>query len=73
MNKVYAPKGMPTIDGLMAVLIAMIVLIAVLVPVTVTVVSDANVTGITKTILDLVPLFLGIGALVMAAAVAKGR
>lgn len=50
------------------VMIAIIVIVAVALPVTEDVVADSNTTGTTKTILDLLPLFLGLAALVTVAA-----
>jgi hypothetical protein len=71
MAKVIANKRgqMGGTAGLViGVMIAIIVIVAVALPVTEDVVADSNSTGTTATILDLLPLFLGLAALVTVAA-----
>lgn len=51
-----------------AVMIAIIVIVAVALPVVQDVVDNSTATGTTRTILNLLPLFLGLAALVTVAA-----
>jgi hypothetical protein len=53
---------------IIGVMIAIIVIVAVALPVTEDVVDNSTSTGTTATILDLLPLFLGLAALVTVAA-----
>ena len=54
-----------TIIGLV---VAIIVLVAVAIPVTTDVIASANLTGVTATVVGLIPLFLGLLGLLMVAA-----
>lgn len=65
MNK----RGMAGAAGVViGVMIAIIVIVAVALPVTEDVIAQSTSTGTTATILDLLPLFLGLAALVTVAA-----
>jgi Tfp pilus assembly major pilin PilA len=67
--KAMSRKGMAGPAGtVIAVMIAIIVIVAVALPVVQDVVNDSSATGTTATILDLLPLFLGLAALVTVAA-----
>lgn len=55
-------------SAVIGAMIAIIVIVAVALPVTESVVNDSTSTGTTATILDLLPLFLGLAALVTVAA-----
>lgn len=62
-------KGMAGPAGtVIAVMISIIVIVAVALPVVTDVVAESNSTGTTATILNLLPLFLGLAALVTVAA-----
>jgi len=62
-------KGMAGPAGtVIAVMISIIVIVAVALPVVEDVVNNSTATGTTATILDLLPLFLGLAALVTVAA-----
>lgn len=52
--------------------IAIIVIVAVSIPVVNEVIEDANLTGTTATVVGLVPLFLGLAALVITTAILSG-
>ncbi len=56
-----------TAGVVIGVMIAIIVIVAVALPVTQDVVDNSTATGTTATILDLIPLFLGLAALVVVA------
>lgn len=67
--KTMSRKGMAGPAGtVIAVMISIIVIVAVALPVVTDVVSQSNATGTTSTILNLLPLFLGLAALVTVAA-----
>ena len=69
LAKSMSRKGLTGTAGVViGVMIAIIVIVAVALPVVQDVVSDANVTGTTGTILNLLPLFLGLAALITVAA-----
>jgi len=58
-----------TIGGrVMAVIFGTILIVAVAIPVTQSSIDDANLTGITATIVGFIPVFLGLGGLALAAA-----
>ena len=62
-------KGMAGTAGVViAVMIAIIIIVAVALPVTEDVIAQSSSTGTTATILNLLPLFLGLAALVTVAA-----
>lgn len=62
-------KGLAGPAGVViGVMISIIVIVAVALPVTEDVVAQSTSTGTTNTILDLLPLFLGLAALVTVAA-----
>lgn len=52
---------------ILAVIIGIILSVGVAIPVSQDVIDDSNLTGLTATIVGFVPVFLGIGALVLAA------
>jgi len=52
----------------MVVIFGTILIVAVAIPVTLQVISDANLTGITATIVGFIPVFLALGGLALAAA-----
>lgn len=51
----------------MNVIFAVILLVAAAIPVTQTVINSANLTGTTATVVGLIPLFLGLAGLAVAA------
>lgn len=62
-------KGLTgTAGAVISVVIAIVVIVAVAIPVTNDVISDQNLTGTTATLVDLIPLFLGLAGLVVVAA-----
>jgi protein-S-isoprenylcysteine O-methyltransferase Ste14 len=52
--------------------IAIIVIVAVSIPVVNQVIDDANLNGTTATVVGLVPMFLGLAALVITTAILAG-
>jgi hypothetical protein len=57
-----------TAGAVIGVVIAVVVIVAVAIPVTQSIIDDANLTGTTATIVNLIPLFLGLAGLVVVAA-----
>jgi hypothetical protein len=55
---------MALVQGLIGVLVAVIIGVAVAIPVTQQVITDANLTGTTATIVSLIPLFIGLTILI---------
>lgn len=61
-------KGMGgTAGAVIGVTIAIVVIVAVAVPVTQNVIDSANLSGTTAVVVALIPLFLGLAGLVVAA------
>jgi len=52
----------------LAVIFGTILIVAVAIPVSVDVIDDANLSGITATIVGFIPVFLALGGLALAAA-----
>ena len=69
MNVLKFKKGALNTSTIIGVIIAVIVLVAAGIPVVVDVVNNVSptVSGTTATILNLLPLFLGLAALVLVA------
>lgn len=53
--------------NIMNLIVAVVLIVAAAIPVTLDVIANASLTGTTATIVNLIPLFLGIGALVVVA------
>ena len=58
--------------NILNLLVAIILIIAAAMPVTLDVIANVSLTGTTKTVVDLIPMFLGIGALVVVARAVVG-
>lgn len=56
-----------TVGSIVAVVIGLIMLIALAVPVTSDIVADANLTGTTATIANLLPLLIIVGGVILVA------
>jgi len=67
----YDKKGQ--MNGVVMFIVAFIALIGVGIPITQSVVDEANLTGITATIVEFVPVFLGLGGLVLAVSIYSRR
>ena len=63
MNK----KGM--VGMIVGLIVAIIALVAVAIPVTNDVITDANLTGTTATIVEFIPVFLGLAGLAIVAGI----
>lgn len=59
--------------GIVGLIVAIILIVAVAIPITTSVISTANLTGVSKTIIDLLPVFLALGGLVLVAGLSAGR
>lgn len=57
--------------AVMAVIFAIILLVAVAIPIATQVVADSNLTGITATIVQFLPVFLGLAALAVTASLVR--
>jgi|TARA_Y100000310_G_C20616382_1_gene780854 hypothetical protein len=53
--------------NILNLIVAIVLIVAAALPVTLDVIANVSLSGTTKTVVDLVPLFLGIGALVLVA------
>jgi hypothetical protein len=67
-----ANKGYALVGAIIGLVVAIIVIVAVGIPVTQSVISSANLTGTTATVVGLVPLFFGLLALVSVASLFGG-
>lgn len=61
--------AMITVSEIIGLLIVVIVIVAAAIPVVLEIINDTsiNITGVTKIVVDLIPLFLGLAALVATA------
>ena len=66
MFKLFKFKKAQTAN-IMNLIVAIVLIVAAAIPVTLDVIANTTISGTTKTIVDLIPLFLGIGALVVVA------
>lgn len=55
-------------NAIMNVIFGVILLVAVAIPVTSSVITSANLTGTTATVVGFIPLFIGLAGLALAAA-----
>ena len=53
--------------NILNLIVAIVLIVAAAIPVTLDVIANTTISGTTKTIVDLIPLFLGIGALIVVA------
>ena len=53
--------------NILNLIVAVVLIVAAAIPVTLDVIANTTISGTTKTIVDLIPLFLGIGAMVVVA------
>jgi cadmium resistance protein CadD (predicted permease) len=60
------------VGQIIGLMIAIVVLVAVAIPVVTDVIDEANLTGTTATVVGLIPLFLGLAALVLTTAILAG-
>lgn len=67
------PKTSRGQGGIVGLIVAIILIVAVAIPITLSVIVTANVTGTTAIILNLLPVFLALGGLVLVAGVAQRR
>ena len=65
-SNLFGGKGGQT-NSVMALVVGVILVVAVAIPVTQDIVDNSTATGTTRTILDLLVLFLAIGVLVLIA------
>lgn len=65
-SKLFRGRGGQT-NSVMTLVVGVILVVAVAIPVTQDIVDNTTATGTTKTILDLLVLFLAIGVLVLIA------
>lgn len=69
----YKPTKDFTVGSIVAVIIGIIMLIAVAIPVTQDVVVSANLTGTAATVVNLLPLLLAVGGVILVAALYQSR
>jgi hypothetical protein len=69
----YKPTKSFSVGSIIAVIIGLIMLIAVAIPVTQDVVTSANLTGTASTVVNLLPLLLAVGGVILVAALYQTR
>ncbi len=57
--------------AIMSVVVGTILIVAVAIPITQSIITDANLTGTTGTIVGFIPLFLGIAGLFLAVSMVR--
>ncbi len=67
-----ANKGYALVGAIIGLVVGVIVIVAVGIPVSQSVITAANLTGTTATVVDLIPLFFGLLALVSVASLFGG-
>lgn len=60
-------QGINMIGGMIGLIIGIVMSVAVAIPITEDVVTDANLTGTTKTIVEILPIFVALVPMVMVA------
>ena len=65
--KIFKRNKKAQTANILNLIVAIVLIIAAALPVTLDVIDNVTISGTTKTVVDLVPLFLGIGALVLVA------
>jgi len=73
MFKANGKKGAVTVQIILAVIIGLILLIGVAIPITASVITTANLTGLTATIVAFIPVFIAIAGLVLVVSLMKGN
>ena len=58
-------KGAASMKAIMVVIVGIILLIGVAIPITAGVITDANLTGLTATIVAFIPVFIAIAGLML--------
>jgi len=66
-------KGNASVGTVLAVVIGIILVVGVAIPVSSEVITSANLSGLSSTIVGFIPVFLAIGGLVLAAFMVAGR
>jgi hypothetical protein len=69
----YKPTKAFSIGSIVAVIVGIIMLVAVAIPVTDDVITSANLTGTTATVVGLIPLLLAVGGIVLVTALYSAR
>lgn len=64
-------KGAANMKGIIVVIVGIILIVGVSIPITVEVITTANLTGLTATIVGFLPVFLAIAGLVLVANMIK--
>lgn len=59
--------------GIIGLVVSIILIVAVAIPVTQNVIGSANLTGVAGTIINLLPVFLALGGLILVAGMTGGR
>lgn len=65
-------KTMKGQGGIVGLVVTIILIVAVAIPITNSVIATANLSGVSKTIIDLLPVFLALGGLVVVAGLSTG-
>jgi hypothetical protein len=71
-SKLLRHKKGQIANSVMTVIFGTILLVAVAIPITLDVIADANLTGLTATVVGFIPLFLGLAGLVLAMTLIRG-
>jgi VIT1/CCC1 family predicted Fe2+/Mn2+ transporter len=62
-----------TVGSIVAVIVGIVLIVAAAIPVTQDVIADANLSGVTATVVGLIPLFLGIAGLILVTSMYSGQ
>jgi VIT1/CCC1 family predicted Fe2+/Mn2+ transporter len=62
-----------TVGSIVAVIVGIVLIVAAAIPVTQDVIADANLSGVTSTVVGLIPLFLGIAGLILVTSMYSGQ
>lgn len=69
----YKPSKDFTVGSIVAVIIGIIMIVAVAIPVVQDVSTSANLTGTASTVVNLLPLLLAVGGVILVAALYQSR
>jgi len=72
MFKAISKKGASSVSSVVGLIVGIILVVGVSIPITQSVITTANLTGLTATIVGFIPVFLAIAGLVLATKMMKG-
>lgn len=73
MQKMFKGSNKGMVSNIIGLIVSIIALVAVAIPITNSVIDNANLTGITSTIVSFIPVFLALAGLALVAFTVTGN